>query len=81
MYWWSYFRYSYPAVMIVEFNGAVFTCAADMTCPTGASVLAQYAVPNDLDWVWQCIIILVGWGILYRIVAYLVIEFLQKERR
>lgn len=83
VYWISWFRYVYPALMINEFLGSNFTCAPGAACGalTGEQILTAYAVPVDYDWIWQCILICVGWAILYRLMTYLVIVFLQKEKR
>ena len=52
VYWWSFFRYSFPAAMLVEFTGTTFTCAPGIPdCITsGEAVLLQYSVPLDYDW-------------------------------
>jgi hypothetical protein len=83
MYWWSFFRYTYPALMINEFLGETFTCGlTNSTClRTGEQVLLSYGITPNSEIVWQWILALLGWWILYRVLAYLVIEFLQKERR
>ncbi len=84
MYWWSFFRYTYPALMINEFLGETFTCSLTNSTGcfrTGEQVLLAYGITPDANIVWQWILVLIGWWVLYRVLAYLVIEFLQKERR
>jgi ABC-type multidrug transport system permease subunit len=84
MYWWSFFRYSYPALMINEFLGETFTCGLTNSTAclrTGEQVLLTYGITPDPNIVWQWILAMLGWWLLYRVLAYLVIEFLQKERR
>ena len=48
---------------------------------SGTEVLVVYGIPTDSNVVWQWILALLGWWLLYRFLTYLVIEFLQKERR
>lgn len=80
----KFFRYAYPALMINEFLGVNFTCGLQNTTSclrTGEEVLLAYGIPSDPNVIWQWILVLIGWWLLYRVLAYLCIEFLQKERR
>jgi len=84
IYWISYFRYSYPAMLINEFSGSTFTCPTNTTMcgsVTGDEILTAFAAPLDPDWVWQCILILMGWVLVYRTLAFICAKFLYREKR
>merc|ERR1711991_1285580 len=84
LYYISFFRYSYQAMALNEFLGSTFTCAPGFPqCGplTGEGILQAYGIYEDASWIWQCCLVLLGYIILYRILAYLVLRFLIKERR
>jgi ABC-type multidrug transport system permease subunit len=84
VYWWSFFRYSYPALMVNEFLGAKFSCeSANATncVTTGEEVLKNFAIPAEADLVWHWIVVLLGFTVAYRILTFLAFKFIQKEKR
>lgn len=83
VYYISWMRYIYPAMMNNEFRGANFTCAPGTTSclQTGDQVLVAYGIPTDANIIWQWILVVIGMIIIFRFFTYLVIAFAQKEKR
>ncbi len=80
---WSFFSYTYPALMVNEFLGEKFSCVnSTATCATtGEEVLANFSIPADASIVWQWIVVLLGMTVGYRLLAFIAFTFFQKEKR
>lgn len=82
VYYWSWFHYSFQALMVNEFQGEIFTCdgGVSATCTsTGDQVLINYGMSTVTPWHW--IMVLIGMAVGYRILAFLAVKYLQKEQR
>lgn len=84
LYWWSFFHYTFQALMVNEFYGATFVCGdvpVQVCITTGEQVLASRGIYYDPSIIWQWCLVLLGMMLGYRILAYCVVRFLQKEKR
>ena len=75
----SFMQYTYSAVMINEFTGLNFTCAADSFClETGEAVLAERSMGDRNMWeeLGKLFALMVG----FRFMAYLALRFMHRER-
>jgi ATP-binding cassette, subfamily G (WHITE), eye pigment precursor transporter len=84
LYYWSFFHYSYEALMVNEFVGAQFSCGntpPSACITTGEQVLAFRNIAADPSIIWKWILVLLGMAVGYRLLAYLVVRFLHKEKR
>jgi hypothetical protein len=73
----SFVKYAYLAVLQNEYHGLVIICPEGMKCPfeTGEQVLAYYE--SDLIPIYACALILIGWTLSMRILAYIGIRFVK----
>ncbi|KAJ1738278.1 hypothetical protein LPJ68_005678 [Coemansia sp. RSA 1086] len=74
------FFYSYAGLFQNEFNGLAFTCSSsDATCyARGEDVVASYGL--DQLPIWACIVINLGLGIAFFVVAYGLLRWVAKPR-
>lgn len=74
-------HYSYQALIVNEFSDAVFVCTnSSATCvPTGNVHLQNIGFQSVVIWHWA--LVLAGMIVGYRLLAYLVLRFVQKEKR
>lgn len=81
LYYVSYFRYAYEVLVTNELEGLKFTCQdGDPVCiPTGEVQLLRLGMSNVE--IWQNIGILAAMVVGYRIIAYICLRFLYKEKR
>jgi hypothetical protein len=76
----SFFRYGYEILMKNEFTGLTFSCSNPPRCiATGEEELEIMAMENVNIWINMAI--LAGMIIGYRILAYIAIRYLYKEKR
>jgi hypothetical protein len=78
-YWSSFFQYAFTAATINEFEDLKFTCDG-LVCPypDGTSVLDYLDIEHRDKW-W-CIYTLCMIVVVLRIINYLVLRFLFKEK-
>lgn len=68
MYYASLFRYSFSALMINEFGGT-----------ENAAILVQFGISPAT--IWQCAVALICMFIIFRLLALIVIAFVNTEKR
>lgn len=84
LYWWSFFHYTFQALMVNEFSGATFVCGnvPPQACiTTGEQVLKARGIFYDGSIIWRWCLVLLGMMAGYRILSYLIVKFLHKEKR
>lgn len=82
LYYISFFRYSYQAAVVNEFAGTTFFCPVNTTSgcvSSGDQVIVNFDAQGTV--VWQWVVVLLSMGVIYRIITYLVVQFLHKEKR
>lgn len=81
LYYVSYFRYAYEVLVTNELEGLKFSCLpSDPACiPTGEVQLQRLGMANIE--IWENIGILASMILGYRLLAYVCLRFLYKEKR
>jgi hypothetical protein len=79
IYYISFFRYSYEALLANEFRGLQFACNNSSCIPTGEVELQRLGMA-DVN-IWENVAILAGMAVAYRLLAYFCLRFLYKEKR
>jgi hypothetical protein len=86
LYYVSWFRYVYEAMVVNEFAGATFVCptvnGSNVTAgclQDGEQILRLYSVENVV--VWQWCLVLFGMFVCYRVLCLIGIVWFQKEQR
>jgi len=79
VYWSSFFQYGFTAAVINEFSGLQFDCdSPPCAYPDGTAVLSNLGIDDRNKW--QCLYILASLSLGLRVLNYMVLRFLFKEK-
>ncbi|KAL9649908.1 hypothetical protein ABK040_011381 [Willaertia magna] len=83
IYYASFFKYGFEALVLNEFTGMTITCDPGEYCTykTGEDVIAFYSMTTVISNIWIDIAFIYAISIVYRILAYFIMRFWVKPKQ